>query len=438
MLRAQYQAEKEGVDVIQRLKKEIEETKDAIFEMQRRYDLARIAELKYDKLPLLEAQLKDALDRWEKKEMSSDGQQMLTEEVGPEQIAEVVARWTGIPVSRIVKAEKERILELGEVIKKRIVGQDEAVTFVANAILRARAGLCRENKPTGSFLFLGPTGVGKTEVAKALAAQLFDSETHMVRIDMSEYMEKHSVSRLIGAPPGYVGYESSGQLTESVRRRPYTVLLFDEVEKAHSDVLNILLQLLDDGRLTDSHGRVVDFSHVIVVMTSNLGAQHILKELPLEREVESEYNVKQSEERIAEKTKKQQRVKMQVLSEVRRHFLPEFLNRLDEIVIFHILSWTQMKTIIGLQVQKIQKKLDEKSISLVWTDSASELVMSKAYTDVSYGARPIVRYIKKQVETKISKLILSGMLKEHSTMEVGSSNNEFDYFIGNQDVDMKE
>eukprot|EP00008_Paramoeba_atlantica_P013934 CAMPEP_0201476806 /NCGR_PEP_ID=MMETSP0151_2-20130828/1933_1 /ASSEMBLY_ACC=CAM_ASM_000257 /TAXON_ID=200890 /ORGANISM="Paramoeba atlantica, Strain 621/1 / CCAP 1560/9" /LENGTH=765 /DNA_ID=CAMNT_0047857307 /DNA_START=79 /DNA_END=2376 /DNA_ORIENTATION=- len=428
ILQAQYQVEKEGVVVIQKLKKQIEETKGDITAMERssRVDLARVAELKYDKLPALQAELQEAIARWEakSKEASSSSQvAMLSEEVGPQQIAEVVARWTGIPVTRLQKAEKERLLELGSHLHERVVGQEEAVKSVANAVLRSRAGLSRENRPTGSFLFLGPTGVGKTELAKTLAAFLFDSEKHMIRIDMSEYMEKYAVSRLIGAPPGYVGHESGGQLTEAVRRRPYSVVLFDEVEKAHPDVWNVLLQVLDDGRLTDSQGRVVDFSNVVIIMTSNLGAQHLLQ---LSDKVDCDTIP--------------QPVKDQVLGEVKRHFRPEFLNRLDDIIVFSPLSRNHLRSIVNLHMASFQKRMADKDITVRLTEAAADLVLKKAYNP-SYGARPIARFIQKIFGTQLSRMIISGKLRDHSIVEISAKNGEFNYRVENssaEDIVMEE
>ncbi|KAG0591672.1 hypothetical protein KC19_1G191900 [Ceratodon purpureus] len=356
-LKMKYQREKERVDELRRLKQKREEILVNLVEAERRYDLARAADLKYGALQEIER----AIAKFDS-ELGENS--MLTETVGPEQIAEVVSRWTGIPVTRLGQNEKARLLGLAERLHKRVVGQDEAVQAVAEAVLRSRAGLGRQQQPTGSFLFLGPTGVGKTELAKALAEQLFDKEDQLVRLDMSEYMEQHSVARLIGAPPGYVGYEEGGQLTEAVRRRPYSIVLFDEVEKAHPSVFNTLLQLLDDGRLTDGQGRTVDFTNTVIIMTSNLGAEHLLSGLS---------GV------IPMKTAKEQ-----VMVEVRSHFRPELLNRLDEIVVFEPLSHDQLLKVARMQMKDVAQRLAERGIALAVTDSALNLVLKESYDPVSY------------------------------------------------------
>jgi ATP-dependent Clp protease ATP-binding subunit ClpB len=396
VLKTRYQMEKTGVDSIQEIKREIEMTKVAISECERRYNLPRLAELKHTVLPKLERQLAECI-----KKSDNDGEDtMLSEVVTIDQIAEVVARWTGIPVSKLAKNEKERLLNLHQELHKRVVGQDEAVKVVSEAILRSRAGLGNQNKPMGSFLFLGPTGVGKTELAKALAENLFDSEKHIVRIDMSEYMEKHSVSRLIGSPPGYIGHEEGGQLTEAVRRRPYAVILFDEVEKAHSEVWNLLLQVLDDGRLTDSQGRTVDFSNTIIIMTSNLGSFHLIN---------SPWN---KENGIIPK-----KIKDQVIQEVKNHFKPEFINRLDDMIVFSPLGKIQLKEIVKIGMRNFAKRLVERDIYIELTEEGLNYILDQAY-DSTFGARPISRFIEKVIGTKLSKMIISEKLKDHTVVKI--------------------
>jgi ATP-dependent Clp protease ATP-binding subunit ClpB len=320
--------------------------------------------------------------------------------VSEEDIAEVVSRWTGIPVSRLLEGEMKKLLHLADELHKRVVGQDEAVTAVAEAVLRARSGLKDPNRPIGSFIFLGPTGVGKTELARALAEALFDDERAMIRIDMSEYQEKHTVARLIGAPPGYVGYEEGGQLTEAVRRRPYSVILFDEIEKAHHDVFNLMLQILDDGRLTDGHGRTVDFRNTIIIMTSNIGSHRIL------------------EYRGAFQGYEYERMKEAVLEELRRHFRPEFLNRVDEIIVFHALSEEHLKQIVDIQVDRLRQRLAERHIKLELTPEARSYLVHVGY-DPHYGARPLKRAIQKEIETPLARLILEGRVREGQTVVVG-------------------
>ena len=403
-LKTRYQMEKSGVDELQKVKQEIEQTKAAIEECERRYNLPRLAELKYTILPGLEQKLHDCVQRSSDNENESET--MLSEIVTAEQIAEVVSRWTGIPVSKLAKGEKERLLSLGEELHKRVVGQDEAVQAVSEAILRSRAGLGQPNKPMGSFLFLGPTGVGKTELAKALAENLFDSEKHIVRIDMSEYMEKHSISRLIGAPPGYIGHEEGGQLTEAIRRRPYAVVLFDEVEKAHPEVWNLLLQVLDDGRLTDSQGRTVDFSNTVIIMTSNLGSGLLLNAYLSDPElVERDENVPEV-------------LKNKVMAVVRQSFRPEFINRLDDMVVFSPLGRSRLREIVKIHVDNFAKRLVDKDITLCLTKEGVEEILNAAY-DPTFGARPIARFIEKVIGTDLSKMIISDTLKEHSVVKVG-------------------
>ncbi|KAL9433470.1 hypothetical protein AB3S75_028322 [Citrus x aurantiifolia] len=393
-LMMRYKKEKERIDEIRRLKQKREELLFALQEAERRYDLARAADLRYGAIQEVEA----AIGQLEGNQ--SDENLMLTETVGPDQIAEVVSRWTGIPVTRLGQNEKERLIGLAERLHNRVVGQDEAVNAVAESVLRSRAGLGRPQQPTGSFLFLGPTGVGKTELAKALAEQLFDDENLLVRIDMSEYMEQHSVSRLIGAPPGYVGHEEGGQLTEAVRRRPYSVVLFDEVEKAHISVFNTLLQVLDDGRLTDGQGRTVDFRNTVIIMTSNLGAEHLLSGM------------------MGKVT--MQVARDQVLQEVRKHFRPELLNRLDEIVVFDPLSHEQLRKVARLQMKDVAIRLAERGVALAVTDAALDIVLADSY-DPIYGARPIRRWLEKKVVTELSRMLVREEIDENSTVYIDAS-----------------
>ncbi|CAA7397350.1 unnamed protein product [Spirodela intermedia] len=387
-LMMKYRKEKERIDEIRRLKQRREEIMYSLQEAERRMDLARVADLKYGALQDLDVAIANL-------EGTTNENLMLTETVGPDQISEVVARWTGIPVTRLGQNEKERLIGLAERLHQRVVGQDQAVNAVAEAVLRSRAGLGRPEQPTGSFLFLGPTGVGKTELAKALAEQLFDDENLLVRIDMSEYMEQHSVSRLIGAPPGYVGHEEGGQLTEAVRRRPYSVILFDEVEKAHVSVFNTLLQVLDDGRLTDGQGRTVNFTNSVIIMTSNLGAEHLLSGLAGKTTMESARN--------------------RVLQEVRRHFRPELLNRLDEIVVFDPLSHEQLKKVARLQMKDVAARLADRGVALAVSDAALDIVLQESYDPV-YGARPIRRWLEKRVVTELSRMLIREEIDENTTV----------------------
>ncbi|KAH8487178.1 hypothetical protein H0E87_025952 [Populus deltoides] len=386
-----YKKEKERIDEIRRLKQKREEIHFSIQEAERRYDLARVADLRYGALEEVEA----AIARLEGS--TTDENLMLTETVGPEHIAEVVSRWTGIPVTRLGQNEKERLLGLADRLHHRVVGQDQAVNAVAEAVLRSRAGLGRPQQPTGSFLFLGPTGVGKTELAKALAEQLFDNENQLVRIDMSEYMEQHSVARLIGAPPGYVGHEEGGQLTEAVRRRPYSVVLFDEVEKAHISVFNTLLQVLDDGRLTDGQGRTVDFRNTVIIMTSNLGAEHLLSGLL------GKCSMQVARDRV--------------MQEVRKQFRPELLNRLDEIVVFDPLSHDQLRKVARLQMKDVASRLAERGIALAVTDAALDYILAESYDPV-YGARPIRRWLERKVVTELSRMLVREEIDENSTVYI--------------------
>jgi ATP-dependent Clp protease ATP-binding subunit ClpB len=389
-LKARWQKEKDVISRIQGIKEQMEKAKIDAAQAERLGDLTRAAEITYGHMLNLNKDLAEENRKLE--EIQHEGA-MLKEEVDAEDVAEVVAKWTGIPVSRLLEGEKQKLLHMEERIHHRVVGQEEAVQAVSNAVRRARSGLQDPNRPLGSFIFLGPTGVGKTELARALAEFLFDSEQAMVRLDMSEYMEKHTVSRLIGAPPGYVGYEEGGQLTEAVRRRPYSVVLFDEIEKAHPEVFNALLQILDDGRLTDGQGRTVDFKNTIVIMTSNIGSQYIAEAV----------NEAQLKERVMEA--------------LRLHFRPEFLNRVDDILIFHRLTLEQLREIVDLQMDRLRKLLAERHIDLELTDQAKEFLAEAGYDPV-YGARPLRRAIQRHVQDRLAPLLLSGEFKEGDTILV--------------------
>ena len=388
ILKAHWEAEKVSVSRLRKLRQHIEQVKQEIERAERAYDLNRVAELRYGELPKLERELASEEQHLQKKQGE---QRLLKEEVDEEDIALVVSRWTGIPVTRLVEGETEKILRLEDLLHERVIGQDEAVRAVADAVLRARSGIKDPKRPIGSFLFLGPTGVGKTELARALAATLFDDEGNLIRIDMSEYMEKHTVARLVGAPPGYVGYEEGGQLTEAVRRRPYSVILFDEVEKAHADVFNILLQVLDDGRLTDSQGRTVDFKNTVLIMTSNIGSQHILEAQHLRKSYEEIRNL--------------------VLRELRLHFRPEFLNRVDETVVFHPLTAQELGRIVDIQLGRLRERLAERRITLSLTPAARTHIAALGYDPV-YGARPLKRLIQQEVETPMARQLVKGELRD--------------------------
>ncbi len=401
-LKAQWEAEKGALERLSALKSQIEETRVQIEKAKREYDLNKVAELQYGKLAELEKQL--AAEEKKVQEKSGGAERLIKEEVDEDDIAEVVARWTGIPVSRLMEGEVQKLAHLEEHLHKRVIGQDEAVSAVADAVIRARAGLKDPNRPIGSFIFLGPTGVGKTELARALAEFLFDDEGAMVRIDMSEYMEKHTVSRLVGAPPGYVGYEEGGQLTEAVRRRPYSVILFDEIEKAHQDVFNILLQLLDDGRLTDGQGRTVDFRNTVVIMTSNIASQLIL----------------------GFKGQDYEKMKAQCLEVLRQSFRPEFLNRIDEIVVFHPLTRGELEQIVDIQVARLSRRLEERKIELKLTDKARQYFAEHGY-DPSYGARPLRRLIQRELETALGRKILAGEVRDGSRVEVDAGARGLDF-----------
>lgn len=403
-LKLRYSKERSKNEEARNLAKKLEDIKNKIEQAERQRDAALAADLRFYALPEVEKKIKQL--REDKKQTTND---LVSDVVGQEQIAEVVARWTGIPVTKLSQTEKERLLSLSKELHSRVVGQDEAVDAVADAVLRSRAGMSRENQPSGSFLFLGPTGVGKTELAKALAYELFDDEKHIVRIDMSEYSEQHSVARLIGAPPGYVGFDEGGQLTEAVRRRPYSVILFDEVEKAHPQIFNVLLQVLDDGRLTDGKGRTVDFSNVVIIMTSNLGSEYLLSE-------------DMTEGNIDEGTRKK------VMNVVKKHFRPEFLNRLDDVVIFSPLVQSQLKEIVTIQMKNLLKRLEEKEIKVDLSDSAAQFILNQSY-DPAYGARPLRRYLEKHLVTELSKLIIAGKLREKTKVDITSQGNQLKFNI---------
>ena len=395
-LKARWQAEKQTVAGLRALREQIEQTKVEMEKAERAYDLNRAAELKYGKLTELERRLQAESEQFAKKQAQSP---LIKEEVGEEDIAAVVSRWTGVPVTRLLEGEMQKLLHLEDALHERVIGQDEAVIAVAEAVIRARSGLKDPNRPIGSFIFLGPTGVGKTELARALAQFLFDDERAMIRIDMSEYQEKHTVARLIGAPPGYVGYEEGGQLTESVRRRPYAVILFDEIEKAHHDVFNVMLQVLDDGRLTDGQGRTVDFRNTIVTMTSNIGSARIL-----------DYRGTFAGEGY-------ERMKEAVLEEVRHHFRPEFLNRVDEVIVFHALTEEHLKQIVEIQLERVRARLADRRITLTLSDAA-RLNLVRTGFDPHYGARPLKRAMQKKVETPLGRLILKGEVRDGQHLEL--------------------
>lgn len=399
-LLTQWENEKGGIERLRSLKEDIESTRREIEEAKRVHDYNRAAELEYGTLAAYEKELNARNEALE----TGDTPRMVKEEVGPDDVAQVIAKWTGIPVAKLLEGEREKLLKLGDVLHERVIGQDEAVQAVADAVLRARAGLKDPTRPIGSFIFLGPTGVGKTELCKTLASSLFDSENNMVRIDMSEYMEKHTVARLIGAPPGYVGYDEGGQLTEAVRRKPYSVVLFDEVEKAHPDVFNVLLQILDDGRLTDSQGRTVDFKNTIVIMTSNLGAEFMLDGIQTDGEFKDG-------------------VEKQVMETLYRHFRPEFLNRVDETVLFRPLLQEQLVQIIDLLVIGLQERLADRKITLSLTEKAKGFIAESAYNP-NFGARPLHRYLQAHLETPLAKLLIGGELVEGDRVVVDEQNGQ--------------
>ena len=402
-LSLRYSKEKEDITEFKKLKEELNNVKADIERCEREYDLNTAAQLKYGELPRLEKLIKEKEEIIKKKKEDS----LLKESVGEEEICDVLSMWTGIPVSKLVEGEREKLLHLEEELKKRVIGQDEAVVSVSNAVIRARAGLKEENRPIGSFIFLGPTGVGKTELAKTLSEKLFDSVDNMIRIDMSEYMEKYAVSRLVGAPPGYVGYEEGGQLTEAVRRHPYSVILFDEIEKAHEDVFNIFLQILDDGRLTDNKGKTIDFKNTIIIMTSNIGSSYLLEN---------------EGDEISDK------VKNLVMDSLKSRFKPEFLNRIDDIIMFKPLNNSQIGKIINIFLRNVKSRLEEKDIKLEITDDALNLIANEAY-DPHYGARPLKRYIVNTIETTLSKMIIKGELQNNSTIKIDAENGNLKYIV---------
>ncbi len=398
-MKAKWENEKKEIADVQRLREEIEKTNSEIEKAERNYELNKAAELKYGKLPELQKQLEKEENEAEKFKENS----LLRNKVTEDEIARIVARWTGIPVTKLMEGEREKILNLDKILHKRVIGQDEAVEKVTEAIMRSRAGISDPSKPIGSFMFLGPTGVGKTELAKSLAESLFDDEHNIIRIDMSEYMEKFSVSRLIGAPPGYVGYEEGGQLTEAVRRKPYSVVLFDEIEKAHPDVFNILLQVLDDGRVTDSQGRTIDFKNTIIILTSNLGSDYILEGIKENGEISTD--AKEKVEKL-----------------LKQNFRPEFLNRLDEIVFYKPLKKNEIASILDLLIKDLNKRLDDKHISLELTNDAKNYLIDNGYDEV-YGARPLKRFVQKKLETLIAKEILTMKIKPNSKVTVDCKDN---------------
>ncbi|WP_225263213.1 ATP-dependent chaperone ClpB [Nonomuraea cavernae] len=400
-MRAQWEAERSALRKVQVLREELEHVRREAEQAERAYDLNRAAELRHGRLPELERRLRAEEERLGTRQ---HGHRLLREVVTEEEIAAIVSRWTGIPVSRLQEGEREKLLRLDQILHERVIGQDEAVRLVADAVIRARSGIKDPRRPIGSFLFLGPTGVGKTELAKALAAALFDTEENMVRIDMSEYQERHTVSRLMGAPPGYIGYEEGGQLTEAVRRKPYSVVLFDEIEKAHADVFNTLLQVLDDGRLTDAQGRTVDFRNTVVIMTSNIGSQYLLDEVTPDGEIKPEG-------------------RELVMGELRRHFRPEFLNRVDDIVLFKPLTEAEIERIVELMFTDIRKRLADRRLTLEVTDEARRLIATEGYDPV-YGARPLRRFISREVETRIGRALLAGDVPDGSVITVDADQGE--------------
>jgi ATP-dependent Clp protease ATP-binding subunit ClpB len=408
-MRAQWEAEKHSIEEVRTLRGQIEKVRQEIEAAERQYDLNKSAELRYGKLPQLEGQLKER--ERQLGEQQKSGGQLLREEVTEEEVAEIVSRWTGIPVTRLVEGERDKLLRMEELLHNRVVGQDEAVKLVADAVIRARAGIKDPRRPIGSFIFLGPTGVGKTELAKTLAQTLFDSEENIIRIDMSEYMERHTVSRLIGAPPGYVGYEEGGQLTEAVRRKPYSVILFDEIEKAHGDVFNVLLQILDDGRVTDSQGRTVDFKNTVIIMTSNIGSVHLLEGVMATGEIT-------------------EAARAAVMRDLRTHFRPEFLNRVDDIVLFKPLRLEEIERIVDLLTEDLRRRLIDRGIRLELSEPAREFVAREGFDPV-YGARPLKRFLQHELESRIARALVAGEVHDGSLLRVGMKGGQLAIEIEN-------
>ena len=405
-----WENEKQALQELRRQKEELEKLHQAIERAEREYDLNKAAELKYGKLPVLEKKIQEAEEKMQVKKTEGTG--LLREEVNQDEIARIISRWTRIPLEKLVEGERQKLLDLDKSLKQRVIGQDEAVEKVSDAILRARAGIKDPKRPIGSFLFLGPTGVGKTELAKSIANKLFDSEDNMVRLDMSEYMEKHAVSKMIGAPPGYVGYEEGGQLTEAVRRKPYSVILFDEIEKAHPDVFNILLQVLDDGRITDSHGRTVDFKNTILIMTSNIGSTILLEGLSQSGELTDS-------------------IREEVGNELRSHFRPEFLNRIDDLVLFKPLTIVEITKIVDLLIAELKGRLIDKRIEISLTSKAKKHLAQEGYDPV-YGARPLKRFIQRHLETLLAKAIIAGEIQEGAKVTVDYDETGLKLEIKNQ------
>jgi len=406
VMKGKWEKEKEDIQKVRLKRETLEKLRHELEKAENEYDLNRAAELRHGRIPALENELKEIEMR------VTDGdkeERLLREEVTEEEIASIVARWTGIPVTKLVEGEREKLLRLENILQKRVVGQDEAVSLVSDAVLRARAGIKDPNKPIGSFIFLGPTGVGKTELVKTLAEALFDSEEQLIRLDMSEYMEKHTVSKLIGAPPGYVGYEEGGQLTEAVRRKPYSVILFDEIEKAHPEVFNILLQMLDDGRITDSQGRTVDFKNTVIIMTSNIGSHFLLEQSDFEAGIREE-------------------ARENVMGQLRNHFRPEFLNRVDEIILFKPLQLNEIKDIVVKLLDELQHRLKDQNIQITISEEAKEFIAVNGFDPV-YGARPLKRYIQRNVETKLARDIIAGKIREKSHIEISITDGQVDMVV---------
>jgi ATP-dependent Clp protease ATP-binding subunit ClpB len=401
---AQWESERQAIHKLQALRAELEAVRREIEEAERNYDLNRAAELRHGRLPQLERRLQGEEEMLEKRQSHPPGSRLLREEVTEDEIAEIVARWTGIPVARLMEGERDKLLRLDEILHERVIGQEEAVQLVADAVIRARAGVKDPRRPIGSFIFLGPTGVGKTELSKALAEALFDREDNIVRLDMSEYQERHTVSRLVGAPPGYVGFEEGGQLTEAVRRKPYSVVLFDEIEKAHTDVFNTLLQILDDGRLTDSQGRTVNFRNTVIIMTSNIGSIHLLDGLTDDGQISDD-------------------ARDRVLAELRGHFRPEFLNRVDETVLFKPLTLAEIEQIVDLQVDDLRRRMADRRLEIEVTEAARELIARQGYDPV-YGARPLRRYVQRTVETRIARALVAGQIHDAATITLDTDGDE--------------